>query len=135
MARSLLLLIAVYSAVSLSGCGGTPVTGEKGDKGDAGAAGAPGQQGQPGPPRLPGKDGKDAVVPPQFRVVRSSNDGGVTNRPLCGVDEVMVSATCVASAGSLTQAPTTTLGTTGASSGQSAGQTDAPLAVILCAKR
>jgi hypothetical protein len=53
---------------------------------------------------------------------------------LCGVDEVMVSATCVVTAGSLTQAPTT-VGTTGVSCGQSAGQSEAPLAIVLCAKR
>ena len=135
MARSLVLLIALCSAVSLSGCGGTPpVKGDKGDKGDTGAAGAAGQQGQPGPPGPPGKNGKDAVAPPQFRVVKSSNDGGVPKPALCGVDEVMVSATCVATAGSVTQAPTT-LGTTGASCGQSAGQNEAPLAIVMCAKK
>ena len=134
MARSLLPLFALCLAVNLSGCGGTPIKGDKGDKGDTGAAGAPGQQGQPGPPGAPGKDGKDAVAPPQFRVVRSSNDGGTPKPALCGVDEVMVSATCVVTTGSLTQAPTT-LGTTGASCGQSAGQTEAPLAIVMCAKK
>jgi hypothetical protein len=79
MARSLLLLIALFSSASLSSYGGTPVKGDKGDKGDTGAAGAPGQQGQPGRPGPAGKDGKDAVAPPQFRVVRSSHDGGVPN--------------------------------------------------------
>jgi hypothetical protein len=78
MARSLLLLIALCSAARLSGCGGTPVKGDKRDKGDTGAAGRP--------VSAPGKDGKDAVAPPQFRVVRSSNDGGTPKPALCGVD-------------------------------------------------
>jgi len=130
MARSLLLFIALYSAVSLSGRRGA----KRETKATPVRRGRPVSRASTGPPGLPGKDGKDAVAPPQFRVVRSSNDGGVTKPALCGVDEVMVSATCVATAGSLTQAPTT-LGTTGASCGQSAGQTEAPLAVILCAKR
>jgi hypothetical protein len=132
--KYVLLAIAFCSAASLSGCGGAPAKGEKGDKGDTGAAGAAGQQGQPGPPGPAGKDGKDAVAPQQFRVVRSSNDAGVPKPALCGADEVMVSATCVVTAGSVAQAPTT-LGTTGASCGQSSGQAEAPLAIVLCAKK
>lgn len=134
MKKHRLLAIALCSAVSLSGCGGAPVKGDKGDKGDTGAAGAPGRQGQPGPAGPPGKDGKDAVAPPQFRVVRSSNEGGVPKPALCSADEVMVSATCVVTHGSVSQAPTT-LGTTGASCGQSPGQTEASLAIVLCVKK
>lgn len=134
MARSVLLAIALCSALGLSGCGGAPQKGDKGDKGDTGAAGAPGQQGQPGPPGPAGKDGKDAVAPPQFRVVKSSNDGGVPKPALCAPDEMMVSATCVVPAGALTQAPTT-LGTTGASCNPSEGQSEVPLAIVLCSKK
>src|SRR5271157_2842220 len=60
-------------------------------------------QGPPGPQAPPapsGKDAKDAgPPPPQFRVVRSSVDGGITRPAMCGTDEVVVSAICVAAAG------------------------------------
>jgi hypothetical protein len=60
-------------------------------------------------------------------LVRSSNDGSVPKPALNGVDEVMVSATWVVTS-SVSQAPTT-LGSTGASCGHSAGQADPPLAI------
>jgi hypothetical protein len=53
---------------------------------------------------------------------------------MCGVNEVMVSATCIVKAGDAAQAPRT-LGDNGASCDAKPGQSDPPQAVILCAKQ
>jgi hypothetical protein len=82
--------------------------GDKGEKGDPGQSGAAGPPGPQGPPGSPGKNGENGVSPPQqFRVVRSPSDGGVSRPAMCGVDEVMVSATCLLKTGSVNQAPKT----------------------------
>jgi hypothetical protein len=120
-------------ALTVAGC-----SGPKGDKGDKGDAGQSGPQGQPGPQGAagpPGQNGKDGVSPPpQFRVVRSATDGGMAKPAMCLVDEVMVSATCMSKSGLVNEAPKT-LGDNGASCDAPSGQTDAPEAVILCARR
>jgi hypothetical protein len=135
MRKSVLIAIALASALGLGACG---VKGDKGDKGDRGDAGPPGPAGPAGPtgPAGPaGKDGRDGVSPPaQFRVVRGGFDGGISKAAMCDTDEVMVSATCIVSAGDTTQAPRT-LGDNGASCDARPGQTNQPQVVILCAKR
>lgn len=130
VAGSLALMLA------LAGCSGPQGDkgdkGEKGDPGPSGAAGSPGPQGPPGPA---GKNGENGVSPPpQFRVVRSSSDGGVSRPAMCGVDEVMVSATCLSKAGSANQAPKTVTDS-GAACDPRPDQSDVPEAVVLCAKR
>lgn len=135
MKQLTVLICVLLSAFALSGCGEKGDKGDKGDKGEAGAtgpAGPPGPQGAAGPP---GKDGRDGVSPPlPFRVVRSEADGGISKPAMCGVDEVMVSATCLVKAGDAAQAPRT-LGDNGASCDAKPGQSDPPQAVILCMKR
>jgi hypothetical protein len=69
-----------------------------------------------------------------FRVVRSSSDGGVSRPAMCGVDEVMVSATCLSKTGSASQAPKT-ITDSGAACDPHPGQSDVPEAVVLCARR
>jgi hypothetical protein len=120
--------------LALGGCG-KGEKGDKGDKGDPGPVGAAGSPGPQGPQGAPGKDGRDGVSPPQqFRVVRSAMDRGMSKPALCDVDEVMVSATCLTKTGSISEAPKT-LGDNGASCDSQSGQTEAPQAIILCAKR
>ena len=58
----------------------------------------------------------------------------MTKPAVCGVDEIMVSATCMSKLGSVNQAPKT-IGDNGASCDSQPGQTEVPEAVILCAKR
>jgi len=53
---------------------------------------------------------------------------------MCGSDEVMVSATCLLPAGSVSTTPKT-INDTGAACEPKPGQSDIPLAVVLCAKR
>jgi hypothetical protein len=53
---------------------------------------------------------------------------------MCGVDEVLVSATCIAPAATITSSPKV-LGDNGASCEAAPGQSAVPQAVILCAKR
>src|SRR5277367_1265329 len=119
--------------LALAGCSGPKGDkGETGDPGPSGAAGPPGPQGPPGPA---GKNGENGVSPPpQFRVVRSSSDGGVSRPAMCGVDEVMVSATCLSKTGSVDQAPKT-ITDSGATCDPRPGQSDIPEAAILCTKR
>jgi hypothetical protein len=133
MPRFFLLASAFALALIVADCSGPK--GDKGDKGDAGPPGQQGQNGQQGPAGKPGQDGKDGVSPPpQFRVVRSAEDGGMAKPAMCSVDEIMVSATCLSKAGLVNQAPKT-LGESGASCDAQSGQTETPEAVILCAKR
>jgi Collagen triple helix repeat (20 copies) len=135
MKHPTLLICALLSAVALSGCG---VKGDKGDKGDKGEAGPMGQAGPLGPQGVdgrPGKDGRDGVSPPlPFRVVRSEPDGGISKPAMCGTNEVMISATCIAKAGDAAQAPRT-LRDNGASCDAKPGQSDPPQTVILCIKQ
>jgi hypothetical protein len=101
----------------------------------AGCSGPPGSAGPQGPIGQPGKNGENGVSPPpQFRVVRSSSEGGVSRPAMCSVDEVMVSATCLSKTGSVNQAPKT-ISDTGAACDTGPGQSDIPEAVVLCAKR
>lgn len=133
MQKSFIVAGSMILALALAGCSGPK--GDKGDKGDTGDVGPAGSPGPQGPPGRPGKDGRDGVSPaPQFRVVRSSADGAMTNPAICAVDEVMVSATCISKTGTVNQAPKT-IGDNGASCEPQSGQTDTPAAVILCAKR
>lgn len=128
-------IAALAALLALGGCGVKGDKGEKGDKGDPGQTGAAGPPGPQGPIGPGGKDGKDGVSPPpQFRVVRSSSDGAMAKPAMCGVDEIVVSATCIATAGMVSQAPKM-LGDTGASCDPQPGQTVVPHAVVLCAKR
>jgi hypothetical protein len=53
---------------------------------------------------------------------------------MCGTNEVMISATCIAEAEDAAQAPRT-LGDTGASCDAKPGQSDPPQTVILCVKQ
>jgi hypothetical protein len=135
MKQPTLLMCVLLSALALSGCG---IKGDKGDKGDKGEAGAMGAAGPPGPQGAagpPGKDGRDGVSPPlPFRVVRSEPDGGISKPAMCGTNEIMVSATCMVKAGDGAQAART-MGDNGASCDAKPGQSDPPLAVILCMKR
>jgi Collagen triple helix repeat (20 copies) len=120
-------------ALALAACSGPK--GDKGDKGDTGQAGQSGAAGKQGDPGPPGKDGRDGVSPPaQFRVVRSATDGAMAKPAMCGIDEVMVSATCLSKTGSVNETPKT-IGDNGASCDPQSGQTDAPQAVILCTRR
>jgi len=140
MKRATFWVCVLVSALALSGCGVKGDKGDKGNKGDKGDAGPTGPAGPPGPQGLdgrPGKDGKDGVSPPtQFRVVRSATDGG-TDKPalaICGLQEVMVSATCIPKSGDLAQTPRT-FSNNGASCDPKPGQSEIPQAVILCAKQ
>jgi Collagen triple helix repeat (20 copies) len=132
----LLLIVAATLALALAGC-----SGPKGDKGDAGAKGDPGAAGPAGPagPQGPqgqaGKNGENGVSPPpQFRVVRSAPENGLSRPAMCGVDEVMVSATCLSKTGSVEQTPKT-ISDAGAACDPRPDQTNIPDAVVLCAKR
>jgi hypothetical protein len=136
MQNSFLLAGSLVLALAVAGCSGPKGDkgdkGEKGDPGPSGPAGSPGPQGPQGPP---GKNGENGVSPPpQFRVVRSSSDGGVSRPAMCGIDEVMVSATCLSKTGSVNQAPKT-ITDSGAACDPRPGQSDVPEAVVLCAKR
>jgi collagen triple helix repeat protein len=131
----LFVCLVLVGALALTGCGVKGDKGDKGEKGDAGQPGAAGPLGPQGPAGPPGKDGRDGISPPQqFRVVRSSTEGGVANSAMCGVDEVLVSATCIAPAANVAATPKV-LGDNGASCEASPGQSAVPQAVILCAKR
>jgi hypothetical protein len=136
MQRSFLIVCGLAAALAAAGCSGPK--GDKGDKGDKGEPGATGPAGPPGPqgPQgAAGKNGENGISPPpQFRVVRSSSEGGVSRTAMCGIDEVMVSATCLSRTGSADQAPKT-LNDTGAACDPRPGQSDVPDVVILCAKR
>jgi Collagen triple helix repeat (20 copies) len=133
MQKSFIVVGSLALVLVLAGCSGPK--GEKGDKGDTGENGPAGSAGPQGPPGPPGKDGKDGLSPPpQFRIVRSSTDGGMAKPAICALDEVMVSATCLSKTGSVNQAPKT-IGDNGASCEPQSGQTDTPATVILCAKR
>jgi hypothetical protein len=138
MKKELVLVAAISLALALGGCGMNGDKGDKGDKGDAGVngtAGSPGPQGPPGPPGPPGKDAKASGPSlPQFRVVRSSADGSAAKPAMCETDEMVVSATCIPAAGSLSESPTL-LGDRGASCTARVPRGSAPAAVILCAKR
>ena len=127
MRKSSILVCVLISTFMLGGCD------EKGDKGDVGPIGPAGPVGPQGPPGPAGQDGKNATSPlPQFRVVRSTMDGGVAKPALCETDEVMVSATCVLARGAVSQAPRTL--ENGASC-EARPRQEAPQAVILCTKR
>jgi Collagen triple helix repeat (20 copies) len=127
------IVLSVAISLVVAGCSGPK--GDKGDKGDAGANGSPGSQGPQGPQGPAGKDGRDGVSPPaQFRVVRSAADGAMAKTAMCDVNEVIVSAMCVSKLGAQIQTPRT-IGDNGASCEPQSGQTEAPQAVILCAKR
>jgi hypothetical protein len=136
MRRTYHLAGCLMLAVAVAACSGPKGDkGEKGDKGDPGQIGAAGPAGPQGPQGPAGKNGENGVSPPpQFRVVRSTSDGGVSKPALCGVDEIMVSATCLLIAGSTSQAPKT-IGDTGAACDPQPGQSNIPQAVVLCAKR
>jgi hypothetical protein len=136
MRCSLLITVPVTLALALAGCSGPKGDkGDKGEKGDPGQAGAAGPSGPPGPPGPQGQKGEAGVSPPpQFRVVRSSAEGGISRPAMCGVDEVMVSATCLSRTGEVKQVPSA-IGDTGASCMPAQGQTVVPDAVVLCAKR
>jgi Collagen triple helix repeat (20 copies) len=139
MNKSIVIAGSLALALVASGCSGPKGDkGEKGDKGDNGQQGAAGPAGLPGPagPQGPaGKNGENGVSPPpQFRVVRSSSDGGVSRPAMCAVEEVMVSATCISKTGSADQAPKT-LGDGGAACNPKPDQSDIPETVVLCAKR
>jgi Collagen triple helix repeat (20 copies) len=130
--------LALISSLTLvlAGCSGPK--GDKGDtgpKGDPGLAGPPGPVGPQGPQGPPGKNGADGISPPpQFRVVRATPQNGLSRPAMCGIDEMMVSATCISRTGSADQAPKT-IGDTGASCDPRPGQSDIPDVVILCGKR
>jgi hypothetical protein len=136
MQKSFMIACSLFVALSVMGCSGPKGDkGDRGDKGDPGLAGPDGPPGPQGPQGPPGKNGENGVSPPpQFRVVRSSSDGGVSRPAMCGVDEVMVSATCLSKTGSADQAPKT-LGDSGAACDPRPGQSEIPSVVILCAKR
>jgi hypothetical protein len=125
--------LALTLALAVVGCSGPK--GDKGEKGDPGPSGPAGATGPQGAPGFPGKNGENGVSPPpQFRVVRSSSDGGVSRPAMCSVDEVMVSATCLSKAGSVNQPPKT-ITDSGAACDPRPGQSDVPETVVLCAKR
>jgi Collagen triple helix repeat (20 copies) len=136
MQKSFIVACSLVVALSLAGCSGPKGDkgdkGEKGDPGPAGSAGPPGPQGPQGPS---GKNGENGVSqPPQFRVVRSTSEGGFSHPAMCSSEEVMVSATCLLRSGSTETAPKT-IGDTGAACDPKPGQSDVPQAVVLCAKR
>jgi Collagen triple helix repeat (20 copies) len=136
MQKSVFVAGTLAVALVLAGCSGPKGDkGDKGEKGDPGPSGAAGPPGPQGPPGLMGKNGENGVSPPpQFRVVRSSSDGGVSRPAMCGVDEVMVSATCLSKTGSVNQAPKT-ITDSGAACDPRPGQSEIPEAVVLCTKR
>jgi hypothetical protein len=136
MRKSIRVVCGLAVALAMAGCSGPKGDkGDKGEKGDPGAAGPAGPAGPQGPQGAAGKNGENgSSPPPQFRVVRSSAEGGVSRPAMCGVDEVMVSATCISKTGSADQAPKT-LNDTGAACDPRPGQSDVPETVILCAKR
>ena len=136
MQNSFLLAGSLALALAVAGCSGPKGDkGDKGEKGDPGPSGPAGAAGPQGPPGSPGKNGENGVSPPpQFRVVRSSSDGGVSRPAMCSVDEVMVSATCLSKAGSANQSPKT-ITDSGAACDPAPGQSDVPETVVLCAKR
>jgi Collagen triple helix repeat (20 copies) len=133
MQNSFILASSLALALALAGCSGPK--GDKGDKGEKGDPGPSGPAGATGPQGPPGKNGENGVSPPpQFRVVRSSSDGGVSQPAMCSVDEVMVSATCLSKTGSVNQPPKT-ITDSGAACDPRPGQSDVPETVVLCAKR
>lgn len=139
MRKSIFFVGSLAIALAGAGCSGPKGDkgdkGEKGDPGPAGPAEPPGPAGPPGPIGPPGKNGENGVSPPpQFRVVRSSSEGGVSRPAMCSVEEIMVSATCLSKTGSVNQAPKT-ISDTGAVCDTGPGQSDIPEAVVLCAKR
>ena len=136
MQNSFLLAGSLVLALAVAGCSGPKGDkGDKGEKGDPGPSGPAGATGPQGPPGSPGKNGENGVSPPpQFRVVRSSSDGGVSRPAMCSADEVMVSATCLSKAGSVNQPPKT-ITDSGAACDPGPGQSDVPETVVLCAKR
>jgi len=136
MQNAFLLAGGLALALAVAGCSGPKGdTGDKGEKGDPGPSGSEGATGPQGPSGSPGKNGENGVSPPpQFRVVRSSSDAGVSRPAMCSVDEVMVSATCLSKAGSVNQPPKT-IPDSGAACDPRPGQSDVPETVVLCAKR
>jgi hypothetical protein len=136
MRKSFTVVCGLAVALALAGCSGPKGDkGDKGEKGDPGAAGPAGPPGPQGPQGPAGKNGENGTSPPpQFRVVRSSSEGSVSRSAMCGIDEVMVSATCISKTGSADQAPKT-FNDTGAACDPRPGQSDVPDVVILCAKR
>jgi hypothetical protein len=134
--HKLILAGPLALVLAVAGCSGPKGDkGERGEKGEAGSAGPNGPPGPQGPQGSPGKNGENGVSPPpQFRVVRASPDGGVSRPAMCGMDEVMVSATCLSKTGSVEQAPKT-ITDSGAACDPRPGQSDVPTAVVLCAKR
>jgi hypothetical protein len=122
--------------LALAGCTGPKGDkGDKGDKGEKGDAGLAGPAGLQGPQGVPGKNGENGLTPPpQFRVVRSSASGVVSEPASCGADEVMVSATCISKTGTVSQSPET-LGDSGASCNPPPNKAEVPDVVILCEKR
>jgi hypothetical protein len=130
------LAFSLALALVLAGCSGPKGDkGDKGEKGDPGPDGTAGSPGSPGPQGPPGKNGENGVSPPpQFRVVRASSEGAVSRPAMCGVDEVVVSATCISKTGSAEQAPKV-LNDSGAACDPRPGQSNVPDVVILCAKR
>jgi hypothetical protein len=136
MQKSFTIACGLLAALSVAGCSGPQGDkGDKGDKGEPGLAGPAGPSGPQGPPGPAGKNGENGVSPPpQFRVVRSSSDGGVSRPAMCGIDEIMVSATCLSKTGSADQAPKT-LNDSGATCDPRPGQSEIPSVVILCGKR
>lgn len=136
MKKPFVIALSLFVALSVAGCSGPKGDkGDKGEKGDPGMAGPAGPAGPQGPQGAAGKNGENGVSPPpQFRVVRSSPDGGVSRPAMCGIDEVLVSATCLSKTGSADQAPKT-LGDSGAACDPRPGQSEVPSVVILCGKR
>jgi hypothetical protein len=136
MQNSFFLAGGLVLALVVAGCSGPKGDkGDQGEKGDPGPSGPAGATGPQGPPGSPGKNGENGMSPPpQFRVVRSSSDGGVSRPAMCSGDEVMVSATCLSKAGSVNQPPKT-ITDSGAACDPGPGQSDVPETVVLCAKR
>ena len=136
MRHQLIVALPIAFALALAGCSGPKGDkGDKGEKGDPGQVGSAGPAGPQGPPGPAGKNGENGVSPPQqFRVVRSSAEGGISKPAMCGVDEVMVSATCLSKTGEVNQAPST-IGDTGAACTPARGESIVPDVVVLCAKR
>src|SRR5665213_829605 len=136
MQKSYVIAFGMVLALAVAGCSGPKGDkGDKGAKGDPGDAGPAGPTGPQGPQGVAGKNGENGVSPPpQFRVVRASADGVVSKPAMCGIEEVMVSATCLSKTGSVNQAAKT-LGDSGAACDPRPGQSDIPDVVILCEKR
>jgi hypothetical protein len=136
MQRSFRVAWGLVLALAVAGCSGPKGDkGDKGEKGDPGAAGPAGPAGPQGTQGQAGKNGENGMTPPpQFRVVRGSAEGVVSNPANCGTDEVMVSATCLSRTGSVNQAPKT-LSNTGAVCDPRPNESEIPDLVILCEKQ